>query len=256
VKPLAWRPKYESDEVALGVSLAIALHAIPVAILALRAIFPHMLEEEEKPFVPKPVVAATLLKLGKPLDPTKLPDRFVPRQATAPKPDLVASRDDPAKKKPDAGPPPANVKDDLDNLIKRTDIFAEDAGKQRPDEGHAGGFANGTETDPNKVKAGEMYAAQLDQWFREVWDIPSVISGPQELKLCVTYLIRFDPQMRIWNVKEAPTKASGNDLFDDSARSAIMKRIDQHSPAPTPPPEIADNYRGRPVSLAMGKGCK
>jgi hypothetical protein len=255
---VAWRPKYEGDEIALGVSLAAALHAIPIALLVLKAVLPHAADEEEKPFVPKPVVAATLLKLGKPLDPTKLPDRLVPRQRQAPKPDRVASREDPLKKKPDAGaPPPPNAKEaDLDNLIKRTDMFAEDAGKERPEEGHAQGVKEGTETDPNKVKAGDMYAAQLDHWFREVWDVPSVISAGQETRLCVVFQINFDPQMRIWHVKEAPVRASGNDLFDDSARSAIMKRIDQHTPAPTPPQEIAEQFRGRTIALAMGKGCK
>ena len=48
---IAWRPKYEGDEVALGVSLAVALHAIPLAIVILHSmgIFKSAPQEEEAP---------------------------------------------------------------------------------------------------------------------------------------------------------------------------------------------------------------
>src|SRR4051794_29786425 len=116
---IAWRPGYEGDEVALGIALAFALHAIPIAAMLLRVYFPGPLVEEE-PLVARPVIGATLLKLGKPLDPKKLPDRLVPQQRTAPKQQLTASREDPGKKteKPDAGPPPPDAKDsDIAKLI-------------------------------------------------------------------------------------------------------------------------------------------
>ena len=44
---LAWKTGYEGDEVALGVALAIALHAIPIAIIYLKAAFPSPPEVEE-----------------------------------------------------------------------------------------------------------------------------------------------------------------------------------------------------------------
>ena len=36
----AWVPAYEGDEVALGLALAFALHAIPIAAIILRVYFP------------------------------------------------------------------------------------------------------------------------------------------------------------------------------------------------------------------------
>src|SRR5947209_3954930 len=101
---LAWKGGYEGDEVALGVALAFALHAIPIAAILLRVYFPAP-QVDEEPLVAQPVIGATLLKLGKPLDPKKLPDRIVPKQSTAPRPQITASREDPLKKndKPDAG---------------------------------------------------------------------------------------------------------------------------------------------------------
>jgi hypothetical protein len=248
---LAWRPKYEGDEIALGVSLAIALHGIPIALIVLKAMYPNLNREEEKPFVPKPVVAATLLKLGKPLDPSKLPDRLVPRARTAPKQDLVASRDDPMKKS-DAGPPPPLAKeDDIRRLIAKSDPFAEDAGKDRPEEGHASGVDSGTETDPSKVRAGDMYAARLGSFFHERWQYPTVISQGEANKLCVIFQININPRMSIWHLRSTPIRPSGNELFDDSARTMLQKLLDDKTPLPEPPPEVAEQYRGRTVNVAL-----
>lgn len=68
--------RYEPDELALGACLAISvLHALPVALLAFGVAFPT--RDEPVREQPKPVIAAALLKLGKPIDPKRLPDRAV-----------------------------------------------------------------------------------------------------------------------------------------------------------------------------------
>jgi TonB C terminal len=249
----AWRPKYEGDEIALGVSLAIALHAIPIAIIVLYSlgIFHRAPDVEEQPFVAKPVVAATLLKLGKPIDPTKLPDRFVPRARTAPKQDLVASKDDPIKRHDAGAPPPLAQDSDIRRLIDKSDPFAEDAGKDRPEEGHALGVEGGTETDPNKVKAGDMYAARLGAFFHERWQYPTVISQGEANKLCTVFQVNISPRMQVWHVRQNPVRASGNELFDDSARTMLQKLLDDRTSLPEPPPEVAEQYRGRTVNIAL-----
>ena len=254
---VAWKPGYEGDEVALGAALAFALHAIPIAAIVLRVYFPSPHVEEE-PLVAKPVIGATLLKLGQPMDPKKLPDRLVPKQSQAPHPQITASREDPLKKNDrDAGPPPPNTKDsDLQQLIAKSDPFAEDAGKVRPDEGFANGSDAGTETDPNKVHAGEMYAAQLQKFFQDRWQIPTVISVGEESKLCVHFQVNIDPRMRIWHVQQSASKPSGNDLFDDSARSMLQKLSDDGTALPEPPPEVASSFRGQRLDLGLGKGCR
>lgn len=248
-----FKTKYELDEVAFGVCLAIALHALPVALVALNVIFPTH-DDVAEPGPARPVIAASLLKLGKPMDPKRLPDRFVPRAPTAPKPkDTVASREDPNVKKPDAGvPPPPDAKDsDLANLIKKTDPFAEDAGQVKPEEGHAAGLAEGTQTDPNKVKAGDMYAAQLGKFLRDRWQIPTVISQGEASKLCATFQISIGPRMVIWHVRPEPIRKSSNELFDDSARSMLQKLLDDRASLPEPPPEVADSFRGRTVNIQL-----
>lgn len=128
-----YRPGYEGDEIGLGVAVTVAIHAVPVALLFLKALFPHLgATQQEEPVVAKPVVAASLLKLGKPIDPKQLPDRLVPRAREAPHHDIVASRDEPQKKHDvDAGAtPPPNTRDsDINRLIQNSQPFAEDGGK-------------------------------------------------------------------------------------------------------------------------------
>jgi hypothetical protein len=255
---LAWSPEYEGDEVALGIALAFALHAIPIAAIILRVYFPAPPSADEQPFVSQPVIAASMLKLGKPLDPRQLPDRIVPRARTAPQQKVVASREEPHKTdKPDAGPPPPNAEDsDIERLIAKSDPFAEKNAKDRPEQGFANGSDAGTEMDPSKVHAGDAFAAALQKFFQDRWQIPTVISEGDERKLCVYLQVAVDPRMRVWFVKQAPDKPSGNDLFDDSARSMLQKLADDHTPLPEPPPEIAEQYEGRRIQLKLGKGCR
>jgi hypothetical protein len=252
VKRFGWKTGYEGDEVALGIALTIALHAIPLALIFIKSAFPHVLESTEEA-VSKPVIAATLLKLGKPIDPKKLPDRLVPRARTAPQHENVASREDPKKRDPDAGaPPPPNTQpSDIARLIAKSDPFAEDAGKDRPEEGRAEGIEGGTETDPNKVHAGDMYAAKLGQFLHDRWVFPTVISQGEANRLCVIYEVALSPKMVVWHLKESPVRKSGNDLFDDSAREMLQKLLDNRTPLPDPPSEVVDVYRGRTIAITL-----
>src|SRR4051812_49109986 len=132
-----YTPRYTSGEIAVGVALAFLLHAGPIGVMLYKKAHPSAATEEEAPMVSRPVVQAALLKLGKPIDPKRLPDRFVPQQRTAPKKQLTASQEDPGHK-PDAGapPPPLAQDSDLTNLVNKSDPFAEKPAKARPEEGH------------------------------------------------------------------------------------------------------------------------
>lgn len=256
-------PRYTTDELVLGVVVAAALHLVAAGPFVAKAVWPTMVTEEEKPLVARPVVQATLLKLGTPIDPKKLPDRVVPQQQTAPKKQITASKEDPIKKK-DAGaePPPLAKDEDLTNLTKKNDVFAEDAGKARPEEGHAAGIDGGTETDPNKVQAGDMYAAALGKFIADRHQLPSVISVAQARSLCAVFQVNINRNMIIWHVKQAPVQSSGNELFDDAARNTLLKLLDDKTGLPAPPKEVDEQYRGRTLNLVIlgdshgdGKRC-
>jgi hypothetical protein len=247
-----YTPKYTMDEKVLGVVVGIGLHLLAAGPFVYRAFVPAQAGEEEQALVSRPVVQASILKLGKPIDPKKLPDRLVPQQRTAPKKTLTASKDDPAKVKPDAGAEPDNVTDsDLKNLVAKSDPFAEDAGKRRPEEGHELGVDGGNETDPNKVHAGDMYALKLGQFFGQNLTIPSIISGGEARRLCVTFEINIGRNMVIWHVKSSPVKSSGNELFDDAARTMLMKLLDDKKALPEPPKEVDELYRGRRLQIQV-----
>ncbi len=249
-----YTPRYTTGEMAFGLVLALALHIGPAGVLLYKKAFPSTAEvEEDKPLVSRPVVQASLLKLGKPLDPKKLPDRFVPQQRTAPKQQINASQDEPVKKRePDAGAPPPNADDsDLTNLVAQSDPFAERGGKKLPEEGHESGVDGGTETDPNKVRAGDMYAMQLGQFFGQHLNVPSVISVGEERRMCAVYEINLGKNMVIWHVRNAPVKGSGNELFDDAARTMLLKLLDDKTPLPQPPKEVDELYRGRRIQIVV-----
>lgn len=250
-----YQPRYTADEIVLGVVVAVALHVVAVGPFVAKAMWPGAFAtEEEKPLVARPVIQASLLKLGKPIDPKKLPDRLVPQARTAPQKQVVASREEPLAPKKDAGapPPPPNTEDkDIANLIAKTDPFAEDAGKARPEEGHAAGVDGGQETDPNKVKAGDMYAAQLGQFFTERNHVPTIISVGEARRLCVVFEMRVGRNMAIWHVRQEPVKSSGNPMFDDSARTMLLKLLEDKTPLPTPPKEVDEQYRSRTVQLSI-----
>ncbi len=244
-----YRPRYSNDELVLGIIVAVMLHVISVGPFVYRAIVPAKPEEEEKALVSRPVVQASLLKLGKPLDPKKLPDRIVPQQRTAPKKQIVASKEDPGQKKDAGAPEPVAQDSDITNLINKSDPFAEDAGVKRPEEGHESGVDGGQETDPNKVRAGDMYATQLGQFFGQHLTVPTVISVGEERRLCAVFELNIGMNMVIWHVKSSPVKSSGNELFDDAARSMLLKLLEDKTPLPQPPKEVDELYRGRRVQI-------
>jgi hypothetical protein len=137
------------------------------------------------------------------------------------------------------------------NLISKSDPFAEDAGRARADEGFANGSDAGTETDPNKVHAGDMYAAGLKQFFGDRLQIPSVISDGEVRRLCAVYRIAIGRNMRLFHVKPEAVRKSGNDLFDDAARSMLQKLLDDGTALPEPPPEVEELYRGRTADISI-----
>ncbi len=245
-------PHYSGDEIAVGVALAVALHAIPALLVVMNIVHPLSSDEDDKAAVATPVIAANLLKLGKPLDPNQLPDRLVPHHNTAPKHQINVSRDNPKPPPPDAGAPPPDAKEsDQTQRFAKNDPFAEDGGPPPPDQGSPEGIDGGTETDPSKVHAGDMYAAKLGAFFHQRWQIPTVISQADASKLCVVYQVNISPRMFVWHLREMPIRKSGNDLFDDSARSMLQKLLDERTTLPEPPPEVADQFAGRTVNIAL-----
>ena len=113
------------------------------------------------------------------------------------------------------------------------------------------------------MREGDAYGALLGAWFHERWQYPTVISQGEANKLCVVFRVSISPRMVIWHVQQSASKSSGNELFDDSARSMLQKLMDDHTPLPEPPDTVAELYRGRTLELVLqgnphgdGSRCK
>ena len=117
-------------------------------------------------------------------------------------------------------------------------------------------------TDAERARAGARYASELGQFFRQRWQIPAVVSPAEAARLCVTFQLNVSPKLVIWHVRTEPTKASGNTLFDESARTMLEKLVQDRTHLPEPPPEVADLFRGRTIlvrltaSQAAASSCK
>jgi hypothetical protein len=241
-------PHYSGDEIAIGFAVTVALHAIPLMLIVLKVVRPLSMTLDDAPIIARPVIAANVMKLGAPIDPKKLPDRFVSRPNTAPQHELHASQNDPTHQN-DAGPPPPNTQNA--DLHKNHELFPEDAGIVRPE---IGSDAGSPESPGGPERPGDKYAMKLASYFHDRWTIPTVITPAEEKKLCVVYQINLSPRMIVWHLRTEAIKSSGNPLFDDSARTMLQKLLDDRSVLPEPPNEVADQWKGRTVNLTLGDG--
>jgi hypothetical protein len=258
-------PAYASDELAVGIGLAFAIHAIPAVMVGLTlAGYVHLRTTEHKAIAP-PIIAAELLKLGDEARVFELPQRRAPAMATKPDDTVVASENasnEPVEKR-DAGVKPKNAKEEdlLARFAEKAEAFAEknaapavavvDAGAPggMGVAGSPNGSTFGTQTDPSKVRGGSVYAAQLREFFKSQWSIPSFLDPRDVASLSVKYKVSFDQQMHVVAVSEQPVQSSGNDFFDDSARNMLLRLRDQRANLPQPPEDEAPTFRGKTIVL-------
>jgi hypothetical protein len=185
------------------------------------------------------VVEARFVKLGKPPDPKKIPDRKVPIKATAPPTGVAVSKnmDPPKVQKPDAGrPPPKATEDVLARLGDRAQAFAEIAEK-REEEGDPQGIQDGTET---TAKAGDLYRGQLVMFFKRGWTIPTTLGDTSRLTTRARVAITADRHIGEHEI----VKSSGEALFDQSVEDRFNELRSLGTTLPEPPPEVRSQFAG------------
>src|SRR5262249_38757511 len=133
-----------------GTLIAIGAHlGLPALVVLVTSILAATIAgKKPEPINEEHVVVASFVRLGKKLDPKKLPNRIVPRLSTAPDDAKVVSKnmnpEQPEKR--DAGPRPERPKEDsLTRIGDRAQAFAEIA-EEREKEGDPDGIKEGTET--------------------------------------------------------------------------------------------------------------
>lgn len=120
-------------------------------------------------------------------------------------------------------------------------------------EGHADGSAEGTETDPLKARAVDLYRNRILAWFNARFR-PPVDQIPcaelKELGASVTVQVGGDRTVTSYTI----TRPSGNATFDAKVRSTLDALIGQELP---PPPPLYPDILGSAVHPRLsGAGAR
>ena len=253
---LAKKP-IDPSQIALGLFVAIGAHvAIPAFLLAsqwLLVLLGIAIEANQKPPPPpQNVIAAEFVKLGKPFDPTKLPNRKVPPIAKR-KPDgVVVSKDaeeKPEEKKDEKKPEKDTQASLLDNLVERSKDFAEDV-EPLEEEGDPNGLKEGTATE---ARAGDIYRGQLVLFFRRNFSVPNLVQDPDKKKAIVAVVVASDGALKSAELM----RSSGDPLFDQSAVDAAQALIQAGATLPEPPADVRDQFYGATLPVEYtGRGLR
>lgn len=213
----------------------------------------------------KPVVDdLPLLKLGsKQTNQPKLPDMW--KKATPTPVRRLEERSAPsaqAEENPQELPKskladkdhPAPTKDD--EIVKEAPVQLED--KEQPDqpqlntEGAADGSVDGTETDPLKARAVDLYKAKIAAWFNARFKPPVDAIACDTLKgLVARVRVSVGGERAISGF--ALTGSSGNAIFDGKVSAFMAGIVGQQ--LPPPPPLYPDILESNVFPLLSGAGA-
>jgi len=267
-----------SPALFLGREIGVAVGIAALAQLSFVGLFvlppPDPVEADVSDERAKPIsVAITpvpLLKLGSP-HPSKLPGSWErtpaaakaakaapPDPRTTAQPSTKAAPEAPSAKERDASvatmtsssAPPADAATPMGSSSAEAQASS-DGGAPGPASSQLGavnGSADGTETDPLKARAADMYRAQLASWFAGRFAIRGKVPF-DELKLVgATAVVSISPERRVTGFSIA--RPSGNAAFDDEVRATLGRIQAGGAELPAPPPAYPDMLaRSVPVSF-------
>jgi hypothetical protein len=246
-------PTFSAWEIALGMIVAVAAQAGGLLLLrtgggsAGRA---DISDERSRPLsvAITPVVDdAPALKLGSKRAPGQLPDRWVaPRPVErAVTPATPAPRAPPTPKAAstaaslDAGPPPAAP---TAEPAKETDqaVVVPEAGPPpvATVEGAPDGIREGTETDPLKAHAVDLYRSQLVAWFANRFVIRGKLPFDTLKELRASAVVNVGPDRAVTGFQI--TEPSGNATFDEALNASLAAIVSGGAELPAPPPNYPD----------------
>lgn len=198
--------------------------------------------KEEVSIAVKPVMDdLPLLKLGSKKVKAKLPDMWT-KQAPVQRFEEASAPSEKAAKTPaaipttplakaDAAPPPPDAA-----LAKEVDQPLTDAGPKPeanlPTEGAADGVKEGTETDPLKARAANLYRAKLLAWFQARFQAPGNLPCAVVHGLLASASVSVGPDRTITSATMG--RASNNPDFDGRVKTALDNFVGQQLPPPPP----------------------
>ncbi len=220
---------------------------------------------EEIPIAVKPVVDdLPLLKLGSKHVKAKLPDMWT-KQAPVQRFEEKSAPSAKAEKTPQAIPTTPVVTRDAEApppdaaLAKEVDQKLADAAPKEqaalPTEGAADGVKQGTETDPLKARALDLYRAKILAWFQVRFRPPTEIPCEELHGLNAGAQITVGPDRTITGYTVG--SASNNAVFDAKVRSTLDAMVGQQLPPPPPLyPDLSPGTLLRPTLSGKAAQCE
>ncbi len=235
------RRNFDAQDITIACAVALLAQLLFVAAFSLPS--PALVRADISNDNAQPIAVAItpVLKLGS-KSPTKLPSEWQRRRPAAAKstsalPSPQAEKTPEAIPKthaPDAGRAPVAVdagRVDESNLTAPPDAGAVAAASA---EGSEQGAANGTETDPLKARAADLYKAQLAAWFQAHFQIAGKIPFDKlkTLHSLVSITVTADRKVGTFSVE----KPSGDATFDGEVRATLERIASSGVELPAPPP--------------------
>jgi len=207
----------------IGLVITLLLHGGAVVGVLL---YRRALQAAEKPPEAPSYVVAKLIKLGKPRDEKKMPDKVVPQAATKKEDgiDLSADASDPASKKKKDEDRNATISDRLRRSLDKAELLAR-AQRESDEEGRPDGVVGGT---ARTAREGDPYMTKIADLWNRNWSLPAVIPRVEAERLFVLITLRIDSSGTIQFPLQFDRRSS-NPVFDNSIVAAwtAIKQIPQ-----------------------------
>ena len=256
------RPGFDAQDVTIACAAALLAQLAFVAAFSMPS--PKLVQADISNDNAQPIAVAItpVLKLGT-KNPTKLPSRWqrkAPTAAKSPPPTPAALPSPMAEKTPEAIPK-SNVPDasvaPVASETKHTDLANPTAPDTPPapataasTEGSEQGAANGTETDPLKARAVDMYKAQLGAWFVSRFQIRGKVPFDKLKTLRSLVSVTVTAERRVGTI--TVLKPSGDSAFDGEVQATLSRIQSGGAELPAPPPMYPE-LLGQ--SLPVGFAC-
>jgi outer membrane biosynthesis protein TonB len=247
---------FDAQDVVIACAVALLAQLVFVAAFSMPS--PALVEADISDQNSRPIAVSItpVMKLGS-KTPGKLPSQWMRRPQAAAKSEKPPPSTQ-AEKTPEAIPKPARPDASFAPVVA-------DAGRSEPtnptapeaasavttaptsSEGSEQGSAAGTETDPLKGRAADMYRAQLASWFASHFQIRGKVPFDKLKTLHATAVVTVTGDRKVGSF--SVVKPSGDPTFDAEVR-ATLTRIQSGAELPAPPPMYPDML-GQTVSVGF-----
>ncbi len=252
-------PAFDSHEIAIAIAVALLAQLLFVAGFQLPP--PKLVQAEISNDNAQPIAVAItpILKLGT-KNPTQLPSQWQRKKPTPPAPPTTAAVPSPQADKTPQAIPTTHVSDAaVPTVVPEAAAPDQPTAAAAPEggavttassvQGSEQGAANGTETDPLKARAADMYRAQLASWFAARFNIRGKIPFDQLKTLHASAVVTISDRHV---VGFSVTRPSGDPTFDAEVQGTLTRIQSGGAELPAPPPMYPDMLG---ASLPVGFQC-